>query len=112
VTWNRTPTSLVGRLATVLIQLTGGKPIAASMHKALDRSSGHRHRERLDRWFRQSRGQRHATVPVADEFLGRLVIAHGRGARDVGDPGRACQVRLVGLALTRRAMSRSLTLES
>lgn len=35
VTWNRTPTSMVGRLATVLIQLTGGKPVAASMRKAL-----------------------------------------------------------------------------
>jgi len=37
VIWNRTPTSMVGRLATVMIQLTGGKPIAASMRKALDK---------------------------------------------------------------------------
>jgi hypothetical protein len=37
VIWNRTPTSMVGRLTTVLIQLTGGKPIAASMRKALDK---------------------------------------------------------------------------
>ena len=35
VIWNRTPTSMVGRLATVLIQLTGGKPVAASFRKAL-----------------------------------------------------------------------------
>ena len=35
VIWNRTPTSMVGRLATVMIQLTRGKPIAASMRKAL-----------------------------------------------------------------------------
>jgi hypothetical protein len=28
---------MVGRLATVLIQLTGGKPVAASMRKALAR---------------------------------------------------------------------------
>ena len=35
VIWNRTPTSMVGRLATVLIQLTGGKPVAASIRKAL-----------------------------------------------------------------------------
>jgi len=35
VIWNRTPTSVSGRLATVLIRLTGGKPVAASMRKAL-----------------------------------------------------------------------------
>lgn len=35
VIWNRTPTSVPGRLATVLIRLTGGKPVAASMRKAL-----------------------------------------------------------------------------
>jgi hypothetical protein len=35
VIWNRTPTSMVGRLATVLIQLTGGKPVAASIRKAM-----------------------------------------------------------------------------
>jgi hypothetical protein len=35
VIWNRTPTSVVGRLATVLIQLTRGKPVASSMRKAL-----------------------------------------------------------------------------
>jgi hypothetical protein len=43
VIWNRTPTSMVGRLATVLIQLTGGKPVAASLRKALgklERPSG------------------------------------------------------------------------
>jgi hypothetical protein len=37
VIWNRTPTSLAGRLATVLIQLTRGKPVAASIRKALDK---------------------------------------------------------------------------
>jgi hypothetical protein len=37
VVWNRTPTSLTGRLATVLIQLTRGRPVAASMRKALAR---------------------------------------------------------------------------
>jgi hypothetical protein len=35
VVWNRTPTSIGGRLATVLIRLTGGRPVAASMRKAL-----------------------------------------------------------------------------
>ena len=35
--WNRTPTSMVGRLATVVIQLTRGKPIAASFRKTLDK---------------------------------------------------------------------------
>ena len=40
VIWNRTPTSMVGRLATVMIQLTGGKPIAASMRKALNKLEG------------------------------------------------------------------------
>jgi hypothetical protein len=35
--WNRTPTSFAGRVATVLIKLTGGKPIAASIRKALGR---------------------------------------------------------------------------
>jgi hypothetical protein len=34
VTWNRTPTSMTGRLATLLIRLTRGKPVAASMRKA------------------------------------------------------------------------------
>jgi hypothetical protein len=33
--WNRTPTSMFGRLATVLIRITRGKPIAASFRKAL-----------------------------------------------------------------------------
>ena len=37
VTWNRKPTSVVGRLAAVMITLTGGKPVAASLRKALDR---------------------------------------------------------------------------
>ena len=35
VIWNRTPTSMAGRLATVLIQLTRGRPVAASMRRAL-----------------------------------------------------------------------------
>jgi hypothetical protein len=35
--WNRTPTSLVGRLATLLIQLTRGKPVAASFRMALSK---------------------------------------------------------------------------
>jgi hypothetical protein len=33
--WNRTPTSMVGRMATLLIKLTGGKPVATSIRKAL-----------------------------------------------------------------------------
>jgi len=33
--WNRTPTSTVGRLATIVIRLTRGKPVAASFRKAL-----------------------------------------------------------------------------
>ncbi|GAB3879761.1 SRPBCC family protein [Terrabacter terrigena] len=37
VIWNRTPTSVPGRLATVLIQLTRGRPVATSMRKALAR---------------------------------------------------------------------------
>jgi hypothetical protein len=37
ITWDRTPTSLVGRLATWMIQLTGGKPVAASMRRALEK---------------------------------------------------------------------------
>jgi hypothetical protein len=37
VSWNRTPTSMGGRLATVLIVLTKGKPVAASFRKALDK---------------------------------------------------------------------------
>jgi hypothetical protein len=35
LTWNRTPTSMVGRLATALIVLTRGKPVAASFRMAL-----------------------------------------------------------------------------
>jgi hypothetical protein len=35
VIWNRTPTSMVGRLATALIVLTRGKPIAASFRMAM-----------------------------------------------------------------------------
>jgi hypothetical protein len=37
VTWNRTPTSMPGRLATLAIRLTGGRPVAASMRKGLAR---------------------------------------------------------------------------
>jgi hypothetical protein len=37
VVWNRTPTSFTGRLATVLIKLSGGKPVAASFRKAMGR---------------------------------------------------------------------------
>jgi hypothetical protein len=37
VIWNRTPTSMAGRLAAVVIWLTRGKPIAASMRQALDK---------------------------------------------------------------------------
>ena len=35
VVWNRTPTSIGGRLATLLIRLTRGKPVATSLRKAL-----------------------------------------------------------------------------
>ena len=41
LTWNRTPTSLVGRMATALIVLTRGKPVAASFRQALAKLSGH-----------------------------------------------------------------------
>ncbi len=37
IEWNRTPTSFAGRLATVLIKATRGKPVAASFKKAMDR---------------------------------------------------------------------------
>jgi hypothetical protein len=37
VVWNRTPTSMAGRLATLMIKLTGGKPVATSIRKALAR---------------------------------------------------------------------------
>jgi hypothetical protein len=37
VVWNRTPTSFVGRFSTALIQLTRGKPVSASIKKALDK---------------------------------------------------------------------------
>ncbi|MDQ6682828.1 MAG: SRPBCC family protein [Chloroflexota bacterium] len=35
VTWNRTPTSISGRIATFVIRLTHGRPIAASMKRGL-----------------------------------------------------------------------------
>jgi hypothetical protein len=35
IEWNRTPTSLTGRLATWMITATKGKPIAASFQKAM-----------------------------------------------------------------------------
>ncbi len=37
VTWNRTPTSMIGRMATVMIVLTKGKPVAASFRMAMDK---------------------------------------------------------------------------
>ena len=37
VTWERTPTSFIGRVATMLIKTTNGKPVAASIKKALER---------------------------------------------------------------------------
>ncbi len=37
VTWNRTPTSFVGRVAAKMIVKTRGKPVRASMEKALKR---------------------------------------------------------------------------
>jgi hypothetical protein len=33
--WNRTPTSLFGRIGTLMIRLTRGRPVAASMRKGL-----------------------------------------------------------------------------
>lgn len=35
VVWNRTPTSFAARLATVLIRATKGRPVAASIRKAM-----------------------------------------------------------------------------
>jgi polyketide cyclase/dehydrase/lipid transport protein len=35
IEWNRTPTSFTGRLATWLITMTKGRPIAASIQKAM-----------------------------------------------------------------------------
>ena len=37
IEWNRTPSSLQGRIATILIKATNGKPIAASFKKAMDK---------------------------------------------------------------------------
>ena len=37
VIWNRTPTSLVGRLAAFLIVLTRGRPVAASFRMAMSK---------------------------------------------------------------------------
>jgi hypothetical protein len=37
VTWNRTPTSMIGRLATAVIVLTKGKPVAASFRMAMSK---------------------------------------------------------------------------
>jgi len=36
VTWDRTPTSLIGRIATLMIVATRGKPISSSIRKGLD----------------------------------------------------------------------------
>jgi hypothetical protein len=35
IVWNRTPTSMTGRLAALLIKITGGKPVAASFQSAM-----------------------------------------------------------------------------
>jgi len=35
IEWNRTPTSFTGRLTTLMIRLSKGKPVAASFQKAL-----------------------------------------------------------------------------
>jgi polyketide cyclase/dehydrase/lipid transport protein len=35
VTWNRTPTSLTGRFTALMIKATNGKPVAASIERAL-----------------------------------------------------------------------------
>ena len=35
ITWNRTPTSMAGRLATLMIRASKGKPIAGSFTKAM-----------------------------------------------------------------------------
>ncbi|HEY3209432.1 MAG TPA: SRPBCC family protein [Actinomycetota bacterium] len=37
VVWERTPTSFIGRVTAALIKLTNGKPVAASIKKALDK---------------------------------------------------------------------------
>ncbi len=37
VVWERTPTSFVGRVTAALIKMTNGKPVAASIRKALDK---------------------------------------------------------------------------
>jgi hypothetical protein len=36
LTWDRTPTSLIGRFATLMIVATRGKPISSSIRKGLD----------------------------------------------------------------------------
>jgi hypothetical protein len=35
VVWNRAPTTLVGRMAALMIRLTRGRPVAASMKQGL-----------------------------------------------------------------------------
>jgi hypothetical protein len=37
IVWNRTPTSIGGRVAALLIVATKGKPVAASIRRALDK---------------------------------------------------------------------------
>ena len=43
IVWNRTPTSIAGRIAASVIRLTGGKPVAGSFRRGmarLERTSG------------------------------------------------------------------------
>jgi hypothetical protein len=37
IVWDRSPTSFVGRVTAALIKVTNGKPVAASIKKALDK---------------------------------------------------------------------------
>ena len=37
--WNRTPTTFVGKMATLMIRLTRGRPVAASLRKGLANAS-------------------------------------------------------------------------
>ena len=37
IEWNRTPTSLIGRIVMLVIRMTKGKPVTASFKKAMDR---------------------------------------------------------------------------
>ena len=104
ITWNRTPTSFGGRVATLLILATKGKPVAASFRQAMKKLES----VRTSTGMRcgQSRDRRPAMrAQITSTGSGNQVHPASSRDRATAYPARAVQPGMIVLACAARQVS-------